>query len=234
MKRFMFTRSATGDSLQVISRDTVYSLAAGIWLTLIAIGLGFLMRYANAPGDRGNPLIAWPVDSVVTRSKTRPTLLVFAHPKCPCTRATIDELAWVLARCETDVDCQVLFFHADGEDSDWAKTACWRKAAAIEGTTVLSDPQSRIASTFGVRTSGHVLLYSPSGELLFEGGITRARGHRGESMGRAKLLSVIRGDPNETPRQSDSDTQADSTCVFGCPLHSPEVAARLLPDSVEG
>ncbi len=141
MKRFMFTRSATGDSLQVISRDTVYSLAAGIWLTLIAIGLGFLMRYANAPGDRGNPLIAWPVDSVVTRSKTRPTLLVFAHPKCPCTRATIDELAWVLR------DARLMLTVKSCSSTPMARTLIGQRRLAGERPLPLKVPlSSRILS----------------------------------------------------------------------------------------
>ncbi len=234
MKRFSLARSANEDSRRLLSREIRYPVLAGIWLVLVALGLGFLMRYANAPGDQGDALLAWPADSGVPRSDSKPTLLVFAHPKCPCTRATLEELSWIMTRCKDRVDCQVLFFHADGAGPDWVKTDCWHTASSIEGVNVISDPQSRSATRFGVRTSGHVLLYDQRGRLLFEGGITPSRGHRGDNPGRATLLSLIRDGSSDSLNSTKPAAAIDSTCVFGCPLHAPEVAVRRWPDKREG
>ena len=234
MKRFWLASSANEHSPSFLSRDVVYAVAAAIWLVLVAFGLGFLMRYAREPGDPGNVVTSWPIESRVRRSDSKPTLMVFAHPKCPCTAATLEELSWIMARCTNKVDCHVLFFQAEGEGPDWVKTSNWRTASAIEGVNVWSDPQSRCASRFGVRTSGHAILYDRHGHLAFEGGITPSRGHRGDNAGRTALLSLIRGGSVESLTVDQPEASVDSTCVFGCPLHAPEVAARRRPTSGEG
>ena len=244
MKRFWLASYANENSSQTLSRETRYSVFASIWLILVVLGLGFLMRYANAPGDQGEILASWPIESRIQRSESKPTLMVFAHPKCPCTAATLEELSWIMARCQNKVDCHVLFFHPTGVGPDWAKTGNWQAADSIDGVDVAPDPQSRTASLFGVRTSGHALLYDLNGQLVFEGGITPSRGHRGDSIGRTALLSLIRGDTirgdtirgdtirgdtGDSRRFSSTETAVDSACVFGCPLQSPEDAARRWP-----
>ena len=47
------------------------------------------------------------------------------------------------------------------------------------------------ARRFGAATSGEALLYSPSGKLLFHGGITPSRGHEGGSVGRDALVRCV-------------------------------------------
>ncbi len=67
------------------------------------------------------------------------------------------------------------------------------------------------AGRFGVKGSGHVLLYQPSGRLVFSGGITPSRGHEGDNPGRAAVISLVlqgRSPVNRTP-------------VYGCPLLEP-------------
>ena len=223
-------------------------IATGIWIATVAGGLGFLMAYANRPGDQGDAISEWPEASPISLARDRPTLLLFAHPKCPCTKASIGELDWIMTRCGDDVDSHVLFFQPDGETEDWCRTSCWARAVMIPNVDVSVDPESRMARQFGIKTSGHVLLYAPDGELLFEGGITQSRGHAGESPGRTRLVSLIREHANlggsdggrsnskdspSSPR-SDADRDSDSTCVFGCPLHDPEVAARSSPSGERG
>jgi hypothetical protein len=61
-----------------------------------------------------------------------------------------------------------------------------------------------------VGTSGAVLLYSSDGKLLFQGGITPARGHQGDSFGRQRILALLDGD---APDRRDAP-------VFGCALAS--------------
>ncbi len=228
--------------------EAMLPFAAITWIALVAFGLWFLMDYANRPGDQGLAEIDWPVNSLVSLSESSPTLVVFAHPKCPCTRATMSELDWLMTRCRDDVACHVLFFHAKEEDEHWGKTDCWRRASAIPGVKVLFDRESAVAKQFGIETSGHALLYDRDGRLVFEGGITPSRGHPGESPGRSKLLSLIKSGcqphdrkptdlasiPTGLMQDLTDRPEVDSTCVFGCPLHDPVVAARNIPDSDEG
>ena len=57
-------------------------------------------------------------------------------------------------------------------------------------------------------TSGYVVVYSPSGELLFHGGITAGRGHAGDNSGEQAILSLL----------STHEAPTRQTRVFGCAL----------------
>src|SRR5882724_1733252 len=116
---------------------------------------------------------------------------MFAHPRCPCTRATLGELELVMARCEGLLNAHVVFIRPDSTTEDWPRTGLWRRAAAIRGVTVHSDDAGLEARRFGVETSGHTLLYDRRGHLLFQGGITAARGHSGDNPGRSALVALL-------------------------------------------
>ena len=98
-------------------------------------------------------------------------LLVFCHPHCPCTRATLLELRRVLAHEGVPADCQVYFYRPRGESQDWATGSLRSLAASLPGVTIRDDPDGDRARAFGARTSGHTLLYGRDGRLLFDGGL---------------------------------------------------------------
>jgi hypothetical protein len=133
---------------------------------------------------------------------------MFAHPKCPCTRASIQELNRLLATCHDKTSVHVLFFRPKGEPPDWEETGLIKSAKAIPGVTVGLDYDGKIAKAFGVETSGFTVLYDPEGKLLFRGGITASRGHSGDNVGEASIVSILAG----------KDAVHRSTAVFGCSL----------------
>jgi hypothetical protein len=49
------------------------------------------------------------------------------------------------------------------------------------------------AKRFGAATSGHVIVYDPSGSLVFEGGITAGRGHQGDNTGQIAIIDIVEG-----------------------------------------
>ena len=191
------------------------------WAAVIAYGLGSLVNYESAPGSVADVPKAWPA-SAVSLSADGPTLVMLAHPHCPCTRATVGELAEVMARVEGKAKAYVLFAKPEGSGADWDDTSLRRSAAAIPGVTVLSDPDGAEARRFGAETSGHTLLFAPDGRLLFSGGITQSRGHAGDNAGASAIVSLVHH------QKADHAT----TFVFGCSLPraespaSPAVAAR--------
>jgi hypothetical protein len=150
-----------------------------------------MWTYESAPGKAGSAPLAWPVDTHIQRDQQYPTLLVFVHPQCPCTRATIGELAILMAACQGKVDAKVLFCKPDGSASSWEQTDLWQAAKAIPGVIVLLDPNAQEAKRFSVQTSGHTLLYSREGTLAFSGGITRSRGHSGDNAGRSAIMTFL-------------------------------------------
>jgi hypothetical protein len=172
-----------------------------------------LWDHALTAGDAGNPPWHWPADAALQRDPDRPTLVLFAHPRCPCTRASIGELAWVMERSQGRARAYVLFLQpAEGEgDEAWTDADTVTKASAIPGVTVRSDIGGAQAKRFGVKISGHVLYFDQQGSLRFSGGITAARGHAGASVGREALMALLEGHTAGVPAAS----------VFGCPLCNP-------------
>ncbi len=83
--------------------------------------------------------------------------------------------------------------------------------AALPGLTIWPDLGGEEARRFGMATSGHVLLYDPEGRRIFSGGITPARGHRGDNRGRQAVLDRILG----------TERGIAESPVFGCALATP-------------
>jgi hypothetical protein len=143
----------------------------------------------------------------LARNETAPTLVMLAHPRCPCTRASIAELARLAASVGREgMIGYVLFYRAEDADAAWAETDLWNSAAAIPGIRVEPDVGGRLAEAFGAVTSGQVVLYDAAGRLVFSGGITGARGHEGDNRGRDAIEHFFeRGLVLES-----------TTAVFGC------------------
>lgn len=173
-----------------------------------------LVDYEAYAGEQGNVSPQWPVDSTLERSASHLTLLMFIHPQCPCTRASIGELSELMASCQSRLKVQVLVLAPAQWDRAIIESDIWEAAAAIPGVTVQTDPDGREARRFGALTSGMVVLYGPQGDLRFRGGITGARGHSGLNLGRAAVTSLsVEGERSGSVRGQCS--------VFGCPLFSP-------------
>ena len=51
----------------------------------------------------------WPESSRLRRVSDKHHLVMFAHPRCPCTRASIGELALIMARVHGRLTADVLF-----------------------------------------------------------------------------------------------------------------------------
>jgi hypothetical protein len=181
-----------------------------IWAGGIAVGLRVLFNYETSPGRVGIAPASWPAYSSIASAKDRPTLVMLAHPHCPCTRASVSELAQLLARLQGKVQAYVLFYTPRDSDSQpkWEKTDLWRSAAQIPGVIVLSDFDGEEARHFGAETSGHTFLFATDGRLLFSGGITASRGHSGDNAGESAIVSLV----------NNHISARAQTFVFGCAL----------------
>jgi hypothetical protein len=185
---------------------------AACWLGLAASGFALLERHNTAPGELATVPGLWPVSTALPRADGgRWTLLLFAHPKCPCTRATVGEAEIVLARHAERVRACVVFVRPEGVPEGWERSGLFERASKIPGTAVRVDEGGREAARFGALTSGTVLLYDPEGRLRFEGGITASRGHSGDNAGRAAVEALL-----ETRGLAEGATSR--AAVFGCPL----------------
>jgi hypothetical protein len=175
-----------------------------------------MLAYANSPGAAGLPPANWPVSSRVPRDKNLATLVIFVHPHCPCSRASIGELALLMAHCQGKVNAQVFFLKPAEVAEDWAKTGLSRDASAIPDVAVHLDEAGREARLFHVATSGDVLLYAANGQLVFHGGITGSRGHSGDNAGRSAVEALLLNKPAQS-----------SAPVFGCSLFECSAQTKL-------
>jgi hypothetical protein len=194
-------------------RRALWTLLGVLWAGAVSAGLVSLAAYDNRPGAAAAPPSRWPADSRLVRAADRPTLVMLAHPRCSCTRASVGELAELVARAPWRSKVYVVFVKPGrvAASPDWERTDLWRQATAIPGVTVTRDDDGHEASLFRAETSGQTFLYAPDGALLFTGGTTGARGHAGDNAGRAALLALLR---REAPGQR-------ATPVFGCSLFAP-------------
>ena len=182
-----------------------------LWCCSVGAGLAWLMAYDNTPGMMADAPVAWPAGSALARDPAGPTLIMLAHPRCDCTRASIGELAELLARVRERPRTFIVFIRPGGVSGAWENTNVWDQATGIPGVRVIRDDNGAEAERFGVHTSGQTLLYDRSGRLVYAGGTTGARGKPGNNAGRSALVELING----------ARRPGTTTPVFGCSLFSP-------------
>lgn len=177
------------------------------WLACVVCGYCFLLTYEGSPGAAAQAATTMPSGTVIQPTKQEFSLVMFVHPQCPCTRASLHELELALTR-SPKMQTYIVFLHPTDVDSSWVQSDLWNEARTIPNTVLIDDKGGALAARFGVTTSGEVLLYGPSRRLLFSGGITAARGHEGDNEGLNAVVALTNGRP----------TTVHSTNVFGCSL----------------
>jgi hypothetical protein len=182
-----------------------------LWTAATTVGLWKGLEYDSTAASVAAPPVQWPDGCALTLDRERPTLLVFVHPKCPCTRATIRELDRFLVRYRNRITVRIIILEPDNPSLDWDQSPLLTEIAAIRAAQSFRDHGGSFRRQFYASTSGECLLYNAQGQLLFHGGLTTLRGHEGPSVGQEAIAAVISG-KSPTTR---------SAPVFGCPFETP-------------
>lgn len=172
------------------------------WAAGLLIG-GFDLyhhQWSAGPSAKGTPT------SLSGLHSARSRLLLFLHPQCPCSHATVAELAKILSAAPHTIECELYFYRPKTREDSWCRSDLWNQASELPDTALREDIDGLEAAHFGAHTSGQVLLYASSGRLVFSGGITDGRGHEGDNDGEDAIVAYLR-----TGR-----LPAVSTPVFGC------------------
>lgn len=172
----------------------------GAWLLLCVGTFIGLAAYQSEAGPAARTGHGWPADSPLSRP-TRATALLFLHPECGCSYATLAELERLRPTIGRPHDLWVVF-SAPGE-------ALRARVERLRGVRIIEDPQAVEARRFGATTSGHFFVFDAGGRLCFHGGITGARGHEGANAGSRLATRALGGQGGDS---------VASTPVFGCPL----------------
>jgi hypothetical protein len=186
-----------------------------VWMACVGFGLVRLWAYETGPGQAATAPAAWPMASHIPAPDGRPTLVLFVHPQCSCSYATINELDRMKARVRDAARTYIVMLAPFGTARDWVRSPLYRAAASIDGVTMIDDARGEEARRFGAATSGQALLYDAGGRLRFSGGITGSRGHEGDNAGRSTIEALLMA----------RRAELSSTFVFGCALFESAHAA---------
>lgn len=160
-------------------------------LTVVGFGFAAMWVHAAIPGKDGDAPRRWPKTSAIVRTPDRPTLAMFVHPRCPCTRASLAELRRLLSNLAGRVDAQLWVVVPDGAPASWRDGDELMRAATIPGVAIHFDVGGAEARQFGAQASGQVVLYDVLGRLRYQGGITGSRGHAGANTGADRLAAQL-------------------------------------------
>lgn len=191
-------------------KEKLLVAAIAVWLVGVIATFGYVWKYKSTPGTVGAVPVAWPADSAIIPVAGKPNLVVFTHPQCPCTRATIAELGRVASELGDRAQIHVVLVRPTDAPPHFEDGPIAERAARIGGVKLVVDDGSE-AKRFGSVTSGATVLYTSSGALAFHGGLTTARGHEGRSPAHTQIADVVLRDAGA----------ALATPVFGCEIDRP-------------
>lgn len=185
-------------------------IAVVLWSAAVIAGIQRIWSYEGTPGGQLSVPSAWPGSSLVSVDHKRATLMMFVHPLCACTQASLSELREALDQMERSPAVWIVLLSPRGIVKDWHEHIA-AISDRIPEARIVTDLEGRVAQTFGAATSGHVVVYDQDGTLMYSGGITGARGHVGDNAGRRDMIAALRGDGH-----------APEHPIFGCGLDDPE------------
>ena len=176
----------------------------------------------------------WPTSTELAKVTTSGHLIVFVHPYCPCTRATLKNLDVALDSIELHVS--IVQLRTERLESIHSPISSIASLANKNNWNLIMDNEGVEAKRFGATTSGECLLFDAEGSLLFAGGITAGRGHLGNNEGLETLKELTRrlSTPSDYHSSSHEKSQFAGTSplaqfpTFGCPLSSETGCGRQL------
>lgn len=196
--------------LPICSSPLAASGLIALWIVAVSGALYAQAAYVQTNGDLAPPPSATPAS--LRLDPARHTLVMAIHPKCPCTRASLGELQRLQRKLGDRLALAFLIYTPPAHAQTWVPDMAENLGALGLDGTILPDPDGALAASLGCQTSGSVVLYDPSGDARFWGGITSGRGHRGDNLGSDAVLAIVR----------DTNTTTRTTPVYGCPLSTPD------------
>jgi hypothetical protein len=164
----------------------------------------------------GRPPDSWPASTKLARDTGKATLIMFANPHCPCTRASLADLREVMVGRENSLKVYIVFVIPKWVDPTWLEGEDLQIARGLKGATVVFQTDTFDAKQFDAKVSGSVVLYDANGRFGFRGGITGLRGLAGDNVGQQRLVAVLDGKVPE----------GRETRVFGCALYDRATMTR--------
>lgn len=188
--------------------QVIFIFACLLWVFAIGLGLYVMMKHEVSPGEPAKPPVKWPKDSKIKLSSDKDTLVMFIHPQCPCSRASLEQLTPLTNL--NNLSIQILSLNPKVKPENWEKNHQTFTSMNLKNARITEDDDGAEANRFHSFTSGQALLYDSKGNLIFSGGVTGARGKTGNNPGLSQLWTALK-ERSGAPPVKDS-------LVFGCSL----------------
>ena len=185
-----------------------------VWAAACLAASYAMMSYDFRPGPLGTARTSWPADSSLPRTAAHTTVVAFLHPRCVCSKATVNQLIRTAqSHPEVDVVVPMLVPPEPTADPSWEQGPYVETLrAALPAAHIVFDAGGAEAQRFGALTSGTILVYDPAGREVFRGGITNRRGGEYDNPGRQRLARLLTASAEGLPAQGGPSP------VFGCPI----------------
>jgi hypothetical protein len=131
------------DSVMADRASVGITVATGLWLLVVGLGLLLLLQYSYRPGEVGAVPDRRPGQTRLRFVERRPNLIMFLHPKCLCSRASVREFEEIVARCRELVQGRIVFVQPSDVSAEWVKTDLWDTAARSTLLPVFGWPMKR-------------------------------------------------------------------------------------------
>ena len=184
-------------------------IGCGLWLLTVLAGATALWAYEKRPARPAPAPLTWPQNAWTQPAPHQAAVVLFLHPFCPCSRASLSEFQRL--DLPQEVERHIVFFFPQ---RDLQEPRAWQSSPlvhAVQQSPEVSmhiDEGGTTIDMFHAQTSGECFAYSPQGELVFAGGLTVSRGHEGINEGTAGLERSLRSPCAEVVRYP----------AYGCPL----------------
>ncbi len=177
------------------------------WLLLLPAAICVQLRYDSLPGIAAVPKTAWPAASKIKYSTITNTLVMVLHPRCPCSRASVQQVASMM-NTTNPPKCIFLFYTPSIFAKGWEKTDIWNQASEIPDSVLISDIDGRETKTSEHPHPDRPTFFDRQGFLRYSGGLTEGRGHQGECRNLEAAIKAL----------NDSHKPTTFGAVYGCPV----------------
>jgi hypothetical protein len=184
-----------------------------IWVIFCALGLGAVSLHSfDGVVPHSSDKECWPQDSRLMQHPSG-RLVIFIHPQCPCTQATLSELEAVMVRRSVATTLVI-----SAVDSEWLTSKVMQHIERMQSQyatyiDVFLDKDGSESERFEATVSGHCMYFNRQGQKVFSGGITASRGHVGDNDARYRLMELILSNSEVATLEPPSIFP-----VFGCRL----------------
>ena len=185
-------------------------LAGFLWAATVGAMYQTIRRFETTPGREAVALPSWPAKSQIHPAHDRWTLVMLIHPRCGCSRASIQELERIIGMTGPALQTYVVVYRPADFRTAWERTDVFDAASRLQRAKVVIDAEGQEARLFGGYTSGQTYLYDQNGKLRFSGGITSLRGHAGANRGSMDIVDIVH-----------SKAQQSAHPVYGCAIVPP-------------